>query len=209
MGKAKQAMHQAEEADRRHAHRATRRRDGLFVRIAGKASELADQPPLIALSIGTILVGAGWRRPVVLRSGVRMLASHLVATGAKTVLKNAIDRTRPGRAVRSGYRFSKGDGADDSSLNSFPSGHTAGAVAVAQAVAAEAPLAALPLQAAAIGVGALQPSRGKHYLSDVIAGAAIGWGAERLVDAVLRRLAGRLDAPPLPDAEQESAAHPS
>ncbi len=167
-------------------HRATRQHDGPVLRAAGKASELADQPPLIALSAATIVAGALLRHPAVLRTGARMLASHLIATGIKTVLKNGIDRTRPARAVEEGHHIGKGDGADDSSLNSFPSGHTAGAVAVAQAVAAESTIAGLPLQAAAVGVAALQPSRGRHYVSDVVAGAAIGWASERLGSALLR-----------------------
>jgi len=209
MSKAKQLVDEAEDADRRQAHDATRKDNGAFVRIAGRASDLADQPPLIALSTATILVGVASRRPVVLRTGARMLASHLLATGIKTVLKNVVDRTRPSRAVEDGYHLGKGDGAGDTSLNSFPSGHTAGAVAVAQAVAAEAPLVALPIQVAAIGVGALQPSRGKHYISDVLAGAAIGWVSERLIDAVLRQIAVAIERRRPSDPDEEAAAHPS
>ncbi len=186
MAKAKKAVRKAVQADETATHAAARHDDGPLVRAAGMASEVADQPPLIALSAATFLVGAVLRRPAVMRSGVRMLASHLIATGTKSVLKNAIDRTRPARALKTGQRVGKGSGAADSSLNSFPSGHTAGAVAVAQAVATESTAAGLPLQAAAIGVAALQPSRGKHYLSDVIAGAAIGWVAERAARAALR-----------------------
>lgn len=185
MGDAKTTAKAVADADVRRTHRATRHDDGAGVRLAGRAAEFADQPPLIALSVTTIAVGAVLRQPVVLRSGVRMLASHLLATGVKTVLKSAIDRTRPARAVKEGHHLGKGDGADDTSLNSFPSGHTAGAVAVAQAVAAEAPLAALPLQLAALGVGVVQPSQGKHYISDVVAGAAIGWAAARITDALM------------------------
>ncbi len=172
--------------DVERTHRATRQHDGPVLRAAGKASELADQPPLIALSTATMVAGMVLRHPAVLRAGTRMLASHLIATGIKTVLKSGIDRTRPARAVKEGHRIGKGDGADDSSLNSFPSGHTAGAVAVAQAVAHESTAAGLPLQAAAIGVAAMQPRRGKHYVSDVVAGAAIGWASERAAGALLR-----------------------
>jgi len=172
--------------DVKRTHRATRQHDGPVLRAAGKASELADQPPLIALSTATMVAGMVLRHPAVLRAGTRMLASHLIATGIKTVLKSGIDRTRPARAVKEGHRIGKGDGADDSSLNSFPSGHTAGAVAVAQAVAHESTAAGLPLQAAAIGVAAMQPRRGKHYVSDVVAGAAIGWASERAAGALLR-----------------------
>ncbi len=209
MGKAKKAAKRAAEADKAQAHAATREADGPLLAAAGKATELADQPPLVALSIGTILVGAVLRRPTVVRSGVRMLASHAVATAAKTAIKNAVDRTRPSRAVEDGHRLEKGDGADDTSLNSMPSGHTAGAVAVAQGVAAESRLAAIPLQLAAIGVGALQPRRGKHYLSDVIVGAAIGFAAERVTDAVMRRIDAALWTQSERVAEEEAAAHPS
>ena len=185
MGKAKDTVAKVTEAELEATHKAAVREDHKLVRLAGKASEAADQPPLIALSAATILVGAVLRRPVVFRSGVRMLASHLVATGIKTALKNSIDRTRPSRALKDGHRVGKGRGTGDTTLNSFPSGHTAGAVAVAQAVASESPAAAIPLQAAAVGVAALQPSRGQHYFSDVAAGAAIGWLSERLTDAAL------------------------
>jgi undecaprenyl-diphosphatase len=186
VGKAKTTIKKIGRAERASTHRAARRKNGPLIDAAGKAAEIADQPPLIAISVVTILVGALARRPAVTRSGVRMLASHLLATGVKTVLKSSIDRTRPARALRGGHHIGKGDGADDTTLNSFPSGHTAGAVAVAQAVATESPRAGLPLQAAAIAVAALQPSGGKHYWSDVLAGAAIGWAAERVANAGLR-----------------------
>jgi len=185
-GKAKKAAKAVAKQDVQGTHRATRSHDGPVLRAAGKASELADQPPLIALSTATMVAGALLRHPAVLRAGTRMLASHLIATGIKTVLKNGIDRTRPARAVKDGHHIGKGNGSGDTSLNSFPSGHTAGAVAVAQAVAHESTVAGLPLQAAAIGVAALQPSRGKHYVSDVVAGAAIGWASERVAGALLR-----------------------
>ncbi len=186
MGKAKNAVARAGRAERAATHRAARRRNGPLLTAGIEAAELADQPPLIAISIATIVVGGLARRPAVTRSGVRMLASHLLATGVKTALKSSIDRTRPARALKDGHHVRKGKGAEDTTLNSFPSGHTAGAVAVAQAVATESPRAGLPLQAAAVAVAALQPSGGKHYWSDVVAGAAIGWAAERIAGAGLR-----------------------
>ena len=194
MGKAKRVAKTAAKADRTLTHRATQEHDGAILRAAGAATEVADQPPLIALSAATIVVGAVLRRPAIVRSGVRMLASHIIATGVKSVLKSAIDRTRPERAVRDGHRLTKGSGSDDTSLNSFPSGHTAGAVAVAQAIAADHPLAGLPAQAAAAGVASLQPRRGKHYWSDVIAGAAIGWVAERATRVAIRAAEAGWDA---------------
>lgn len=187
MGKGKWAAKTAARADRELTHEAARRDDGPLLRAAGKLTQLADQPPLIALSAGTIVVGLASAWGPLARTGLRMLASHLLATAVKTVLKSGVDRTRPARALREGHHIGKGDGADDPSLNSFPSGHTAGAVAVAEAIAAGHGRAAIPARLAAAGVAALQPSRGKHYLSDVLAGAVIGLVAERLTRAGLDR----------------------
>ena len=202
MGKAKRAAKKAARADRKATHEAARHDDGPVLRAAGKLTELADQPPLIALSAGTIVLGAVMRRAGVVRVGMRMLASHLLATGVKTVLKSGIDRTRPARALRDGYHVGKGNGTDDPSLNSFPSGHTAGAVAVAEAIAAGNRRAAIPARLAAAGVAALQPSRGKHYVSDVLAGAVIGLAAERLARTALDRAEAAMRARFSPSARR-------
>lgn len=177
----------AASVDRALTHAAARHDDGAMLRAVGAASELADQPPLIALASATIAAGALLRRPGVARTGVRMLASHLLATGIKTVIKRSVDRTRPAKAIERGRsKFAHGHSRDHDET-SFPSGHTAGAVAVARAVAVDAPRTGLAAQAAAVAVGAVQMPRGKHYISDVAAGAAIGWVAEKLASAALRR----------------------
>jgi len=200
MGKGKKAAKTAAKADRDVTHEAARHDDGPVLRAAGKLTDLADQPPLIALSAGTIFVGLLSRRRPLARTGSLMLASHLLATAVKTVLKSSIDRTRPARALKHGYHAGKGDGADDPSLNSFPSGHTAGAVAVAEAIAAGHGGAAIPARLAAAGVAALQPSRGKHYVSDVLAGAVIGLAAERLSRALLDRMEAAVEGRLTPSA---------
>ena len=191
MGTAKKAAKALAREDVAQTHRATLSEDGPMLRAAGKASELADQPPLIALSAGTMVAGALLRHPAVLRAGTRMLASHLIATGVKTVLKSAIDRTRPARAVKEGHRIGQGDGAEDSSLNSFPSGHTAGAVAVARAYAREFPAQGGAAAGAATIVALVQIPRCRHYPSDVAAGAVIGLLAELAVDQAARAVAKR------------------
>lgn len=214
MGKAKKAAKAAGKADRDATHRVARARDHPVVKALGGVSEVADQPPLVALSLATIALGAVSRRPAVVRSGVRMVAAHALATGVKAVLKTAIDRTRPAEAIRRGkHAVGKGTGTTRSELNSFPSGHTAGAVAVAQAVAHDAPGAALPVRLAAGGIGAMQVPRGTHYLSDVVVGVAIGWLAERITSAALdaaeRSLARVRSNRARADAEAEAEAHPS
>jgi membrane-associated phospholipid phosphatase len=57
---------------------------------------------------------------------------------------------------------------------SFPSGHTAAAVAFASAAGRVLPLAAVPLHALAALVGYSRIHTGVHYPGDVVAGALIG-----------------------------------
>jgi undecaprenyl-diphosphatase len=210
MSKLKNAAH----ADEKATHKAAQARDTLPVRVLGGLSEGADQPPLIALSLATIALGALLRKPAVARGGARMLASHALATGIKTVLKSGIDRTRPVKALAEGHHIGKGTGSDDTNLNSFPSGHTAGAVAVAQAAARDLPGIALPVRLTALAVGAIQMPRGKHYISDVLVGAAIGWASEGAVSAAVRlatdlwarRERGSVSEPVLQAADEAPAA---
>ena len=127
----------AADADLAVTHRAAKHRHDPLVKAAGAAAEIADQPPLIALSAGTALVGLVTRRPDLVRGGLRMLAAHGVATGIKTLIKHRVDRTRPKKALDDGeHRFELGR-THDHDLNSFPSGHLAGAVAVSRAAAHE------------------------------------------------------------------------
>lgn len=182
----RKAARKAARADRKVTHRAATQRDHPVVRALGMLSEAADQPPLLLLGMGTIVLGAVLRQPVMLRTGIRMFASEAVATGLKSIVKRSIDRTRPEKAMRTGrHRFRPGH-SEDHDESSFPSGHTAGSVAVAGALMQDLPAAAIPAYAAAGSVAAVQLPRGKHYLLDTLAGAAIGVIAERSVSAVLR-----------------------
>lgn len=213
MGKGKKAK-KAAAALARAEHEATAtaasKHDTPAVAAVAAVGDLADQPPLFALALGTLALGVVLRRPQLARTGARMLVAEAVATGIKTVVKRSVDRTRPAKALGDGeHKVGHGRGTSDSAFNSFPSGHTAGAVAVAQAAAHGTPAAALPARLAAAGVGAVQLPGGKHYLSDVAVGAAIGWVAERIagaaVDAAERAWTRRRTSDPLAEAE----AHPS
>jgi len=168
-----------------------RHRENRVVRVLGFISEASDQPPLLAASVLTIGAGAALRRPRLLRAGARMLASELVATAIKGAIKHRVNRTRPHKMLADGrYSLHTDDqgSKDEGPWNSFPSGHTAGAVAVGRAVAREYPAAAGPASLAAALVATIQLPRGKHFVSDVVAGAAIGWLSEALVDAAACRI---------------------
>jgi membrane-associated phospholipid phosphatase len=189
--KAARRASKAERVDAAVSNRLMRYRENRIVRALGFASEAADQPPLLAASIATIGAGAVLHRPRLLRAGLRMLASELVATGIKAVVKHHVNRTRP-RKMRKDGRYSlhtdsKGS-KDEGPWNSFPSGHTAGAVAVARAATREYPEAKPAAGLAATLVALIQLPRGKHFASDVVAGAAIGLVSEAVVNAAARRL---------------------
>ena len=180
------AATQLVKADRKVTHDAAKHREQPAVKTLGKLSEGADQPPLLLLGVGTIVVGAVLRQPVMLRTGARMLASEVVATGIKTLIKRSVDRTRPTKAIETGtHTFAAGD-SKDHDQSSFPSGHTAGAVAVAGALAKDVPVIGAPAYALAGGVAAVQLPRGKHYVLDTVAGAAVGFVAQRAANAAVR-----------------------
>ena len=75
--------------------------------------------------------------------------------------------------------------SDAHEKNSFPSGHTAGAIAVAQAFARGYPEHGLAARGAAIAVSAIQVPRGTHYLGDVLVGALVGFAGEKVSNATL------------------------
>lgn len=156
--------------------------DRLVIKVLGLIGKQGDQPQMIALS-GIVLAGGilrGNRR--VTEAGARMLAAHLLATGIKHVIKRRVDRHRPPRSeaepvlpeARPGRR-------DDKAWTSFPSGHTAGAVAVAQGFARAFPEHRGKALSGAAVVAIAQVCRQAHYLTDVAAGTAIGLGSEALV----------------------------
>ncbi|MEG3165831.1 phosphatase PAP2 family protein [Sphingomonas sp. PB2P19] len=201
---AKQAVKTVVDADERATHKAARHRDAPLIKAGGLLAELGDQPQMIATSVGTALVGLAMKRSDLVRGGLRMLTAHIVATAVKNAIKHSVDRARPEKAIDDGETvFAPGESRDHD-LTSFPSGHTAGAVAVARAVSRDVDGAAVPAALIATGIAAAQPLNGKHYLTDLVAGAAVGWVAEALVSTVFDRV-----APPIEDAAQTVGVGPT
>jgi len=172
----------AEKADVAVARAAAPARDNPAVRLLGWVSDIADQPPLIGLCAVMFASGLILRDGRMARAGGRMLASMLLATKLKDMIKDRVDRARP-HVVANGGRYRARKGHDqDGAMNSFPSGHTAGAVAVARAYAREYPEHAPAAYGGAAAVGAIQVPRSKHYPGDVAAGAVVGLIAEKTVN---------------------------
>lgn len=175
-----------ERADVETALKAARHRHHPVIRLIGLASEIADQIQLTTLCSAVMAAGAlrGERR--VLRSGLRMLTAHLAANAVKRVVKTLYRRTRPNIALEQGS-YDRGPGVTEGGHErSFPSGHAAGAMAVAGIVARRHPALALPAYGTAGAIAVVQVPRAKHYPGDVVAGAVLGlaaaWAVNRIWD---------------------------
>lgn len=171
------------EADEAVAEAAEPLSEGLPGTILAAVAELGDQPAMRILCGAVIAVGlvGGDRR--LAATGVRMLAAHTLATWAKDVVKHRVDRTRPNAKDKPGKDHRPSPGRDESKEEtSFPSGHAAGATAVARAFARAYPGHAAPAAAAAAILSLTQVPRCAHYPSDAGAGVAIGLAAEAAVN---------------------------
>jgi membrane-associated phospholipid phosphatase len=152
------------------------------VRAASWASELGDQPQLLALSGGLLAVGLARRDGRMARAGARMIAAHLLATAAKNFVKHRVDRTRPRSAGNGEGPKPRPGRSTAKEETSFPSGHSAGAIAVARAFAREYPGQLGAALAGGSFIALVQIPRRAHYPTDVAAGLAIGLAAEKAVD---------------------------
>jgi undecaprenyl-diphosphatase len=155
------------------------------VKALGSLSDLSDQEPIYAACAAVLATAVVMRDGPTWRTGTRILASHLLATGLRGMVKAMVDRTRPEAAARRGAYVLRKGRRHESDFNSFPSGHTAGAVAVAMAVGRDNRGARVPALSLAAAAGVAQVIRSKHYVSDVVAGAIIGVAADALVDALI------------------------
>ncbi|GAA4041047.1 hypothetical protein GCM10022281_22520 [Sphingomonas rosea] len=161
----------------------------LSVRLIGAATDLSDQEPLYAAAAGVLGVGLVLRDGPTWRAGTRILAAHLLATALRGVIKKLVDRTRPEAAARRGNYVLREGERHEKDFNSFPSGHAAGAIAVARAVGRDYPGVASGALVLAGATGAFQVVRAHHYASDIVAGAVIGWVAEAAIDRVIGQAA--------------------
>jgi undecaprenyl-diphosphatase len=192
MAKAKKAAEAVLEADAAVAEAAVPHHRSVPVQLLDRFASLGDQPPLRVLCGSVIAVGllGGDRR--LTRAGLRMLASHTLATWTKDLIKNRVDRTRPRSMSKQGKDHRPRPGSDSSKEEtSFPSGHSAGAAAVAAAFAAEYPEHRAGAWAGGAALALAQIPRCAHYPTDVGAGLAIGAAADLAIGAGLALWNGR------------------
>ena len=154
-----------------------------FIRGLDLFSKLGDQPELRLIAGGLIVAGTLARNDRLVRAGSRMIIAHEAATLAKDVLKTEIDRTRPRSANGRKDKKPKTGKHTAKEKTSFPSGHSAGAIAAARAFSREFPEYGPAAMTAAGLVAASQIPRCAHYPTDVAAGAALGLAAEAVTNA--------------------------
>jgi membrane-associated phospholipid phosphatase len=120
-----------------------------------------------------------------------MMIAHEAATAAKNLVKTNIDRTRPRSAESRTQKKPRPGKHKAKEETSFPSGHSAGAMAAARAFSREFPEYGAAALGLAGSIAASQIARGAHYVTDVLAGSALGLAAEAATDAAWN--AARMD----------------
>ena len=144
----------------------------------GKSLEDGAAPEVLGLVVaGVFTTGRFVEAPRFRAMSYDLLDAFLVNGAYTSVLKVAVGRERP-------------NGQDE---KSFPSGHTSNAFALAAVVERHYGWkAGLPAYAVASAVAVSRLQRNKHYVSDVLAGATLGY----IVGRTVARVNGRpLDGP--------------
>jgi membrane-associated phospholipid phosphatase len=141
---------------------------------ASKMGALYTLIPLDAgfYAIGTVTHSERFRETALI--GEEALIDALIT---ETLLKTIFDRERPLEGNGHG-RFFQGNGRFWNSGASFPSGHAVNTWALASVIAHEYPrprIIPILVYSYAMGVNAARFVARKHFASDVVAGAAIGW----------------------------------
>ena len=175
-------------------------------RLLETLADLGDQPQLRILCGAIVALGLARGDRRLAATGLKMLAAHSVATWTKDFVKHRVDRTRP-RSLDDpqspgGDHQPEAGRSEAKEDSSFPSGHAAGAAAVARALARNQPGLAPAAYLGGAVLASAQIPRCAHYPTDVGAGVLIGLAAEAAVDRAWA-LAERLLGPaPLPADHQ-------
>lgn len=143
------------------------------------------QPELVfGVPAALLIAGLASHHPRVTRRGERVLASVVLAGLTTGAIKEGVGRVRP-ISTTDQYLFRPFTQND-----AFPSGHATMAFALATSLAEEIhrPWATALLYAGATGTAWSRLNDHKHWLSDVMAGAAVGITAGKLMEGRWRVL---------------------
>lgn len=137
-------------------------------------------PPMIVIFF--VVAGLAYRSQRWVFHGLAMAAASLAAGGVAHILKYFVGRTRP-ELWLGPFHYARG------AANSFPSGHTVGAFALAGVLFFASRSLALRIIAIALaaGVGASRILAFRHWTSDVVASACLGLLAAWVAVTVMAR----------------------
>ena len=145
--------------------------------VNGDPHSVRDNAPAAAMILGTLATGLLGDAPELRATSRDMTEAFVLASGSAFGLKHAFGRTRPDATLDKGSWRSGGD--------SFPSGHTAAAFAVAQTFADSRPDGEWTWRVAAYALAGstayIRVNDNMHWLSDTVAGAALGMATGRFV----------------------------
>ncbi|MHC3473188.1 phosphatase PAP2 family protein [Streptomyces sp. 7R007] len=145
-----------------------------------RLSAAADHSKISFVIAGLLALSPGRPRRA---AALGLAAIGVASTSANLLGKRLVRRPRPRRDADSPF---PGRHVPMPASASFPSGHTASAVAFAAAVGPTFPAATVPLGLLACAVGYSRIHTGVHYPGDVVAGAVLGTAAAAAVHAVAR-----------------------
>jgi undecaprenyl-diphosphatase len=126
---------------------------------------------LLAVSIVLLAAGYAFRRASLKHAGWWTLIAHAIAGGVNTAIKHLVGRGRPKfmHADSSIFVPFGGRGWD-----SFPSGHSMAAFAIATVLAVRFPRGRWILIVTAVAVSASRLFRASHFLTDIFVGTVFG-----------------------------------
>ena len=126
------------------------------------------------------LSGLILKNPKVEYTGLQAFKSLIIAGGITEVLKIVIERERP---YQNDNPYIFHGIKNPSAYNSFPSGHTCDAFAMASVISSNVKNKwwNIPIYAVATGVGLSRINDNKHWASDVMMGAAIGYCVGKII----------------------------
>ena len=142
-----------------------------------------------------VIIGIGLAADLVTRrrfplGAVLAAVSYGVATVLANALKSAFDRPRPPVGHPEAHPL-----VDVPHSASMPSGHAAGAFAAAVAVGLVHPWLRWPLLGLAALIALSRVWLGVHYLTDVLAGAALGGAVAYVAWRIVAIIGGRTSSP--------------
>ena len=139
--------------------------------LSDSGDQLGRGESLLLVSAVLLAVGYVLQRASLKRAGWGTLFAHAVAGGVNTAIKHLVGRGRPKFMHTDHFEFVPFGGKG---WDSFPSGHSMAAFAIATVLAVRFPKARWLMIVTALAVSASRLFRASHFLSDIIAGAIFG-----------------------------------